>query len=184
MLDRAVQSLAREEPHVADRVQLVEASGEEALQVVGGGFGCVLCHGVLMYLDDPEPLVNSLCRLIAPGGILSIVAKNVEVMALRHAHEGNWAAAIAAFDSDRQINGLGAETRGDHVSHIEELLSVRGVRVEEWCGVRLFTDGWNQERPPTDDMDLVLQAELLASRRDPYRRLSRLFHVIGRSSPP
>lgn len=184
MLDRAARALGQEERHVIDRVHLIEAAGEDALRVVGGGFGGVLCHGVLMYLDDPEPLVDSLCRLVAPGGIVSIVAKNVEVMALRHAHEGDWAAAVAAFDSDRQINGLGAETRGDHVSDIEELLAVRGVQVEEWYGVRLFTDGWHPERPATDDVDLVLQAELMASRRDPYRRLSRLFHLIGRSGPP
>lgn len=36
-----------------------------------------------MYLEDPKPLVDSLCELAAPGAVVSIVAKNVEVMALR-----------------------------------------------------------------------------------------------------
>jgi hypothetical protein len=49
-----------------------------------------------------------------------------------------------------------------------------------WYGVRLFTDGWTPERAATDPEDLVLEAELIASQRDPYRRLSRLFHLMGR----
>ena len=96
----------------------VEANGEVAPEVLDGQtFGAVLCHGVLMYLDDPEPMVDALCRLTAPSGVLSIVAKNVQVMAMRPAHEGDWAGALAAFDHDRQINGLGVDTRGDDVEH-------------------------------------------------------------------
>jgi SAM-dependent methyltransferase len=162
-------------------VRLVEASGEAAPDALDGEtFGGVLCHGVLMYLDDPTPLVDALCHLTGPGGLLSIVAKNVEVMAMRHAHEGDWAAALAAFDSDRQVNGLGVDTRGDRVETLSAMLVDRGVEPIDWHGVRLFTDGWVSERPATDAEDLVLQVELEASRRDPYRRLSRLFHLLGR----
>jgi S-adenosylmethionine-dependent methyltransferase len=99
MLERATRRLAGEDERVARWVQLVEARGEDAPGVLGGAlFDAVLCHGVLMYLDDPEPLVDSLCQLAAPAGVVSIVAENVEVMALRHAHEGDWAAAIEASD--------------------------------------------------------------------------------------
>ncbi len=181
MLERAARRLAGEDDQVAARVRLVEASGEDAARALGGAvFDAVLCHGVLMYLDHPEPLVDALCELTAPGGVVSIVAKNAEVMALRHAHEGDWAAAIAAFDSDSQVNGLGIDTRGDRIEHLSALIVDRGVEPVAWYGVRLFTDGWTPDRPDTDPEDLVLQAELLASQRDPYRRLSRLFHLVGR----
>lgn len=181
MLERARQRVSREDPVVARRVRLIEASGENAPEELDGSvFGGVLCHGVLMYLDDPEPLVDALCRLAAPAGVLSIVAKNVEVMAMRHVHEGDWAAAVAAFDSDRQINGLGVDTRGDHVDRLTEMIAQRAVDPIAWYGVRLFTDGWTPDRPATDPEDLVLEAELMASQRDPYRRLSRLFHLVGR----
>jgi SAM-dependent methyltransferase len=181
MLERAEQRLAGEDRQVAARVRLLEASGEDAPDVLAGArFDAVLCHGVLMYLDDPEPLVEALCRLAAPGGVVSIMAKNVEVMALRHAHEGDWAAAIAAFDSDRQVNGLGVDTRGDRIEDLSELMARRGVDPLAWYGVRLFTDGWTPDRAAADPEDLVLQAELMASQRDPYRRLSRLFHLVGR----
>jgi SAM-dependent methyltransferase len=181
MLDRARQRLATEPAEVAAAVRLVEADGADAPEALDGAtFDGVLCHGVLLYLDDPEPLVDALCRLAAAGGLVSIVTKNVEVMALRHVEEGDWAGAIAAFDGDRQINGLGLETRGDRREDLEALLAARGVDLVAWYGVRLFTDGWAPDRPATDPEDLVLTAERLASERDPYRQLSRLFHIVGR----
>jgi hypothetical protein len=63
---------------------------------------------------------------------------------------------------------------------VSDLLRNGGVETVDWYGVRLFTDGWTPDRSATDPEDLVLEAELQASRRDPYRRLSRLFHLIGR----
>ncbi len=61
------------------------------------------------------------------------------------------------------------------------------VRSTGWgYGVRLFTDGWvsaydeaDQPGPAGAGQDAVLAVELEASRRDPYRQLSRLFHLVG-----
>jgi SAM-dependent methyltransferase len=183
MLRRAEQRTAAERTEVAERVRLVEAGGEDAPDALGGAtFDGVLCHGVLMYLDDPGALVGALCRLTGPGGVLSVVAKNVEVMAVRLVHEGDWAGALAAFGtaSARQVNGLGMDTRGDHVDDLSARIAGHGVDPVAWYGVRLFTDGWTPERPATDPEELVLEVELAASRLDPYRRLSRLFHLLGR----
>lgn len=182
MLERAGRRLADEGGEVAERVRLVRATGEQAPAVLEGEpFDAVLCHGVLMYLDDPEPLVDALCRLSAPGGLVSIVAKNAQTMAVRPALAGDWAAALAAFDSERQINGLGVDTRADRIEHLTGLLERRGVETVAWYGVRLFSDGWGPDVPPTGDDDLLLEVELEASRRDPYRQLSRLFHLVGRN---
>lgn len=181
MLGRAAQQLSVESPEVAARVQLVEASGEDAPAALDGQrFGGVLCHGVVMYLDDPTALVNALCELTDADGVVSIAAKNLAVMAVRPALEGDWAGALAGFDGARQINGLGADTRGDTVEDFSDRLIAHGVAPLAWYGVRLFTDGWARERPATDDEETVLAVELEASRRDPYRQLSRLFHLVGR----
>lgn len=179
MLARAEARAA--EAGVAQRVRLVEATGADAPSVLGGQrFGSVLCHGILMYLEEPESTEAALVALADTGAIVSIVAKNVEVMSLLHAHQGDWEAAIAAFDADHQVNGLGVVTRGDRVEDLRDRLDALGVEPVDWYGVRLFTDGWVRERSATDPDALVLQAELEASRRDPYRHLSRLFHLIGR----
>ncbi len=181
MLERAEQLIAGETDAVAGRMRLLEAPGEQAPAALDGHrYGGVLCHGVLMYLDDPTALVDSLCALTDRNGLVSIVAKNVETLAMRPALEGDWAAALSAFTANRQINGLGVDTRGDDIDELSTMLSARNINPIAWYGVRLFTDGWTPERPAKDPEDLVFAAELEASRRDPYRRLSRLFHLLGR----
>lgn len=59
MLERAAARLAGEAAEVSTRVRLVRATGEDApVALDGATFDVVMCHGVLMYLDDPEPLVD------------------------------------------------------------------------------------------------------------------------------
>ena len=181
MLERATDALSREPDEVASRVRLVEAPGEKAFDSVGKErFEGVLCHGVLPYVDDPSPLIDSLCALCAPGGIVSIVAKNMRTLAVFPALEGRWAEALAAFDASRQINSLGFDTRADAVEDLVHLLDQHGVRAVAWFGVRLFTDRWTDPEPA--DLEDLMAVELEASKRDPYRQLSRLFHLIGRKA--
>jgi S-adenosylmethionine-dependent methyltransferase len=181
MLARAAEALAREPDEVRRRVSLVEAPGEAAPAVLGTGrFAGVLCHGVTMYLDDPEPLVASLASVAMEGGVVSIAAKNAANLAVRPALAGDWKAALVSFDAARQVNGLGLDTRADTVEGLTGLLARYGVEVAAWYGVRLFTDGWTPERPGLGPDDEVLAVELEAIRRDPYRQMSRLFHLVGR----
>jgi SAM-dependent methyltransferase len=207
MLDRARRRLAGEPEAVAARVRLVQAAGEQAGEALGGErFGGVLCHGVVMYVEPLAPFVAALAALAAPGGIVSIVAKNAEALAVRPATEGDWTGALRAFDARRQVNGLGLDTRADTVDELTALLAAEGVDAVAWYGVRLFTDwmaGAGDEAGSAVDagadagagaggrgstgsaggLEAVLAVELEASRRDPYRRLSRLFHLIGRARP-
>jgi len=86
---RAARRLNAEPAEVAGRVHLVQARGEQASELLGQGrYDAVLCHGVLMYLEDPEPLVSSVCGLARPGGIVSIVTKNARTLALRPGRRG------------------------------------------------------------------------------------------------
>lgn len=183
MLDRAREALAGESEEVRGRVRLVQCRGQDAPAALGETFDGVLCHGVVMYVEDPDTFVGALADLAAPGGIVSIVAKNADVLAARPAQEGRWADALAAFDADRQVNGLGIDTRADRVEDLSALLERHGVEPTAWYGVRLFTDAWATDRPPEDPEDVVLAVELEASRRDPYRQFSRLFHLVGRRDP-
>ncbi len=184
LVDPSPAMLARAEAvfaEVADRVTLIQASGEAAAARLGSGrFTGVLCHGVVMYVDEPAPLVDNLAALAAPGGIVSIVAKNAAALAMRPAMRGDWPTALRSFAGDAGPNGLGLDTRPDTVEGLTAFLAERGVETVEWYGVRLFTDGRAPERPPGDDADDVIAVEWEAARRDPYRQLSRLFHLVGR----
>jgi SAM-dependent methyltransferase len=181
MLARAMARLAGEDGEVAGRVRLVQATAEEALDAVGGQrFAGVLCHGVIMYVPDPRPFVAALAGLARPGGMVSLVAKNARALAVRPALEGRWAEARHAFDARHQVNGLGLDTRADTLEDLTALLTGHGIERIAWYGVRLFTDGWTAPDAAGDAADEVLAVEYEASRRDPYRMLSRLFHLVGR----
>jgi len=182
MLGKAAQRLAAEPDDVRDRVRLVEATGERAEEATGGQrFAAVLCHGVLMYVARPEPLLAAVCRCASPGGVVSVMALNAATLAVRPALERRWADALAAFDASGEVGVLGTDTRGDTVEGLSDLMRRHGVDPQAWYGVWLFTD-WMDLPLAGTDVAAVADVELQASLRDPYRQLSRVFHLVGRRS--
>ncbi len=186
MLDRARQRLERLPAEARRRVTLLQADGEDADEAVDGQrFAAVLCHGVLGYLARSEPLVDQLCRCAADGGLVSIMTGNAKAMAVRPALERRWDDALASFDVRTDVGVLGVSGRADTVEELSELLSSRGVEPVRWYGVWLFVD-WLEFSgavlDPSDAQEVAAAAavELEASRRDPYRQLSRVFHLVGR----
>ncbi|WP_329056108.1 methyltransferase domain-containing protein [Amycolatopsis sp. NBC_01488] len=182
MLDKARDRLT---PELRDRVTFVRADGEHAEEAVGGRrFDAVLCHGVLGYLERPEPLADQLCRCAATGGVVSIMTGNADAMAVRPALEQRWEDALAAFDARREIGVLGVPTRADTVGELSGILRGRGVEPVAWYGVWLFVDwlGFGGVEVDPADVERVAAVEFEAGRRDPYRRLSRVFHLVGRKA--
>ncbi|GAA1974976.1 class I SAM-dependent methyltransferase [Amycolatopsis minnesotensis] len=189
MLDKARQRLDRLPADVQRRVTLKRAAGENAEEAVDGRrFDAVLCHGVLGYLERPEPVVDQLCRCAAPGGVVSIMAGNAAAAAVRPALEQRWEDALTAFDARSEIGVLGLPTHATTVPELSELVRSRGVETLNWYGVWLFVD-WldlsGADLDPDDSKQLAAAAavELEAGRRDPYRQLSRIFHLVGRKTP-
>ncbi len=189
MLGKARQRLDGFPDRVQRRVTLLEADGENANEAVNGErFAAVLCHGVLGYLEQPDPLVDELCRCAAPGGVISIMTGNAKTGAVRPALERRWDDALASFDRRTEIGVLGVRGRADTVEELSALLRSRGVEPLRWYGVWLFVD-WLEfsgvTLDPNDSRQVAATAavELEASRRDPYRQLSRVFHLVGRKGP-
>src|SRR5579863_6695475 len=141
MLDKARQRLERLPGEAQQRVTLVEADGEHAVEAVHGRqFEAVLCHGVLGYLEQAEPLVHQLCRCAAAGGVVSIMTGNARAGAVRPALEQRWDDALASFDARTEIGVLGVPGRGDTVEELSELIQSCGVAPVRWYGVWLFVD--------------------------------------------
>jgi S-adenosylmethionine-dependent methyltransferase len=189
MLDKARQRLQRLPSEAQQRVTLLQGDGESADEAVNGRqFAAVLCHGVLGYLERPEPVIDQLCRCAAPGGLVSIMTGNAKAAAVQPALERRWDDALAAFDSRTGIGVLGVRARADTVEELSALIQSRGVEPLRWYGVWLFVD-WLEfsgaELDPSDSKQVAATAavELEASRRDPYRQLSRVFHLVGRKGP-
>jgi SAM-dependent methyltransferase len=189
MLDKARERLGRLPDEVRRRVTLEQADAEHADEALHGRrFAAVLCHGVLGYIEQPAPFVAQLCRLAAAGGLVSIMTGNAKATAVQPALEQRWEDALAAFDATTGTSMLGVRGRADTVEGVSELLRSSGVEPVRWYGVWLFVD-WLEfsgaKLDPADTRQAAATAavELEASRRDPYRQLSRVFHLLGRKGP-
>jgi S-adenosylmethionine-dependent methyltransferase len=186
MLDKARQRLQRLPAEAQRRVTLVQAEGENADESVNGRrFDAVLCHGVLGYLEQPEPLIDQLCRCAAPGGMVSIMTGNAKATAVQPALERRWDDALAAFDARTGTGVLGVRSRADTVEELSELIQSHDVEPLRWYGVWLFVDwlefsGAELDAGDPKQVAATAAVELEASRRDPYRQLSRVFHLVGR----
>lgn len=180
MLAEAHRRLAQEGEDVCRRVRLIEGTGERAREVLDGEkFDAALCHGVLMYLEDPRPMIHALSALVRPGGVVSVLTKNAAALAARPALEGRYRDALSLLEADRDPGRLGVVTRGDTVEDLTRSFEEAGLGLEGWYGVRVFTDH-HGERMPGEDLRSVLELEWEAGRRDPYRSVARLVHMVGR----
>ena len=188
MLEKAALRLQRLPIEAQRRVTLIAGEGEHAVEAVDGRqFDAVLCHGVLGYLDEPGPMISQLGQCAVGGGLVSIMTGNAKAMAVRPALEQRWDDALAAFDARTEIGVLGVASRADTVEELSELMQREGVEPLRWYGVWLFVD-WLEFGGAALDPDNLEQVrataavELEASRRDPYRQLSRVFHLVGRKA--
>jgi len=186
MLEKGRERLVRLPAEAQQRVTFVQADGEHADEALGGArFAGVLCHGVLGYLEDPKPLIEQLCLCADVDGIVSIMTGNAHATVVQPALERRWADALAAFDVRTGIGVLGVRGRADTVEEVAALIDQHGIETLHSYGVWLFVDwlefsGVTLELSNTKEVEAIAAVELEASRRDPYRKVSRVFHLLGR----
>ncbi len=179
MLAEAEKRLAAEDIDTRSRVRLVEGHGEKASELLGTAvFDAALCHGVLMYLGAPEEMVHAIADVVRPRGLVSVLAKNADALAMRPGLRGSYREALTALGNNRAAGGLGVVTRGDTVAGLSQTFEEAGLAVEGWYGVRIFTDH-TEGKEPGQDLQEILELEWEAGRRDPYRSVARLIHFLG-----
>ncbi|MGW2487663.1 class I SAM-dependent methyltransferase [Streptomyces sp. NPDC001606] len=180
MIAAAREALAAEPEGIRARVRLVQGDGRDTgVHFLPGSFDVVLCHGVLMYVEEPDPLVAGLARMLAPGGLLSLLVRNGDALAMRPGLSGDWAGALAAFDTTAYSNRLGLDARADRLSTLTATLAGIAAPLHAWYGVRVFTDTAADGTQIPDDLETLLAVEERAGRTDPYRRVAALLHLCG-----
>ncbi|MFJ4683246.1 class I SAM-dependent methyltransferase [Streptomyces sp. NPDC088789] len=180
MIAAARQELAAQPEGIRERMRIVQGDGRDTgVHFLPGSFDVVLCHGVLMYVEEPDPLLAGLARVMAPGGLLSLVVRNGDALALRPGLAGDWPGALAAFDTTAYRNRLGLDVRADRRAALTATLAGIGAPLHAWYGVRLFTDTVGDDAPVPADIEPLLAAEQRAGRTDPYRAMAALLHLCG-----
>ncbi|MEU1043330.1 class I SAM-dependent methyltransferase [Streptomyces sp. NPDC005551] len=180
MLAVAREALAAEPEGIQGRVRLVEGDGRETgVHFLPGSFDVVLCHGVLMYVEEPDALLAGMARMLAPGGLLSLLVRNADALAMRPGLAGDWRGALEAFDTVAYRNRLGLDVRADRLATLTSTLLGIGAPLHAWYGVRVFTDLAADGAAVPSDVDVLLAAEERAGRTDPYRQVAALLHLCG-----
>ncbi|MGW3912547.1 class I SAM-dependent methyltransferase [Streptomyces sp. NPDC005070] len=180
MMSVARESLAAEPEGIRSRVRLIEGDGHETgVHFLPGSFDVVLCHGVLMYVEEPDALLAGLARMLAPGGLLSLLVRNADALAMRPGIGGDWATALVSFDTTAYTNRLGLDVRADRLTTLTGTLAGIGAPLHAWYGVRVFTDTASDGAPVPPDAEAMLAAEERAGRTDPYRQVAALLHLCG-----
>ncbi|MFH8465821.1 class I SAM-dependent methyltransferase [Streptomyces sp. NPDC017991] len=180
MISVAREALAAEPEGIRGRVRIVESDGRDTgVHFLPGSFDVVLCHGVLMYVEEPDALLAGLARMLAPGGLLSLLVRNADALAMRPGLAGDWAGTLTAFDTSTYTNRLGLVVRADGLDTLTGTLAGIGAPLHVWYGVRVFTDTAADDAAVPDDVGALLAAEERAGRTDPYRRVAALLHLCG-----
>ncbi|WP_318218712.1 class I SAM-dependent methyltransferase [Streptomyces sp. SCL15-6] len=192
MIAAAREALAGQPEGIRERMRIIEGDGRDTgVHFLPGSFDVVLCHGVLMYVEEPDPLLAGLARMLAQGGLLSLLVRNGDALAMRPGLGGDWAGALAAFDttaclphSRTDSNGgtptrLGLDVRPDRLATLTAKLAGIGAPLHAWYGVRVFTDTAADGAAAPDDPETLLAVEERAGRTDPYRGVAALLHLCG-----
>ncbi|WP_406329288.1 class I SAM-dependent methyltransferase [Streptomyces sp. NBC_00203] len=180
MLAVAREALAAEPEGIRGRVRLIEGDGRETgVHFLPGSFDVVLCHGVLMYVEEPDALLAGLARMLAPGGLLSLLVRNADALAMRPGLSGDWSSTLASFDTTAYTNRLGLDVRADRLATLTSTLAGIGAPLHAWYGVRVFTDTAVDGAAIPPDVESLLAAEERAGRTDPYRQVAALLHLCG-----
>ena len=185
LLKAARSALAAEPEDIRRRVRLLEEDGRETgAHFLPGTFDVVLCHDTLMHVAEPDPLLAGLARVLASGGLLSILIRNADARAMGPAAAGDWETALTAFDEPRAPDDAGPAdrtVRADRPAALRTTLSGIGAPLHAWYGVGVFTELTGHALPPAGgpEFERVVAAEEQAGRTDPYRAVAPLLHLCG-----
>ncbi|MFI6283540.1 class I SAM-dependent methyltransferase [Streptomyces sp. NPDC051018] len=181
LLRAAQESLSTEPAGIRERVRLLEGDGHETgVHFLPGSFDVVLCHGVLMSSPEPDAMLAGLARMLAPGGLLSLLVRNADALAMGPGLAGDWSGTLAALESDLYSDGGGVPLRADRLDALTSTLAGIAAPLHAWYGVQVFTD-WGADTviPAADELERLLTAEDRAGRTEPYRRVAALLHLCG-----
>ncbi len=169
------------EAGVAPRVRAVQGDGDALGGLVTpGSVDLVLCHAVLEVVDDPRGVVAAIAAALRPGGAASVLVASRAAAVLARATGGHLAAAAALLaDPDGRTGPRDTLRRRYDADGAADLLRGAGLAIEGIHGVRVVADLVPASAADADPRTL-LDLELAAAARSPYRDIAAQLHLLAR----
>ncbi|MDX2464183.1 MAG: methyltransferase domain-containing protein [Porticoccus sp.] len=169
-----------EEFGVADKIFWHHCPFQELSKCVAGPFDLVLCHAVVEWLADPEPLIVLLKSFLAPTGLLSFTYYNRHSLEYRNLIRGNF----NLLKRDSFAPDPGSLTPGNPLlsEQVQPWLDNAGLSIQATSGVRVFHDYVTTSRGGHGVPESVIEMELMYSQREPFMWLGRYIHLLLKHS--
>ena len=184
----AMIGIAREAARRAgceDRVEFFRLDAARAADAFGPRkFSAVVCHNVLEYVADPAQVVDAIGRVLAPGGLASLLARNRAGEALRDAvkrHDLDSAARALSAESARE-SLYGGPARLFDAGSLRALATGAGLRTVAARGVRVVADYLPAALSETEELYArLLDFELRLGARADFAPVARYVQLLARA---
>ncbi|MCL2427396.1 MAG: methyltransferase domain-containing protein [Oscillospiraceae bacterium] len=179
-----------------DEMIMHRCNQNEYKQVPGGieklsafeneSFDLILCHNVLEYIEDKEPIISELLRVLKFGSILSIVKHN-RVGRVSHTavFKNDPKKALSLIDSkaNDENNYLGTQYIYSN-DYLEALANKYGCQVEKVLGMRAFYALGQDNATKYDDdwYQNMLELEKSVAAVEEYRNAAFHNHLFIKKS--
>tara|TARA_R110002126_G_scaffold15185_12_gene62531 strand:+ start:2908 stop:3693 length:786 start_codon:yes stop_codon:yes gene_type:complete len=136
----------------------------------------VLCHAMLEWLAKPELALSQLSRLVAPGGVLSLMYYNKDAKRLSNILYGNFDYVAADFKVKKKVS-LSPQNPLEP-SAVEQWYQQAGFKLISKTGVRCFHDYLREPSQQQSHFQQLLALELQYNQQEPYASLGRYSHLL------
>jgi len=183
MLEQARQAAQDLPEALRSRLTCCSMAVDDAVGAFAPGtFDLITCHTLIEYLPDPGATIRDLAGLLAADGLLSVSWVNRQAGVLRQIWSmGDPEAALASLNQGRFRASLFDLTAVAYdAGEVAAWIQDAGLVVTGTYGVRAFADYVPRARlEEADFFDALLELELAAADRAPYRLLARYLQMIA-----
>ncbi len=145
-------------------------------------FDFILCHNVIQFIDDLEPLLEVLYRGIRPGGFLSLITLNQYSQLYQSAYlDRDLDAAYRGLNLNQPNNSIfEVDMQAYKADELIQWLELQGYTLEKHYGIGCLYIPWNYDDHSGHDQktEKLKKLEIKLMDCEPYKHTARYFQLI------